>query len=62
VNPNGVLLIDNVLWHGAVTDPEDTNESTEIIRSFNDHVAADPRTESTILPIGDGLTMVRRKR
>ena len=60
--PNGVLLIDNVLWHGAVTDPADTNESTEIIRRFNDHVAADPRTESTILPIGDGLTMVRRTR
>jgi len=60
--PNGVLLIDNVLWHGAVTDPADTNESTEIIRRFNDHVSADPRTESTILPIGDGLTMVRHKR
>ncbi len=62
LNQGGVLLVDNVLWHGQITDPSDTSEHTVAIRHFNDHVAADPRTESTILPIGDGLTMVRLAR
>jgi len=60
LRPGGLLLADNVLWSGRVTDPTATDESTEAIRRFNDHVRDDPRTESLILPVADGLTLVRR--
>lgn len=57
----GLILVDNVLWHGAVADPDQDDEQTNVIRAFNDLVAADDRVESTILTIGDGLTMIRKK-
>ena len=56
------MCVDNTLWSGAVIDDEVTDESTVAIRRFNDHVAADERTRQVMLPIGDGLTMVRRVR
>jgi len=62
LNPRGVLLVDNVLWSGRVLEPADGDDHTAVIQAFNDHVAADPRTESTILPIGDGLTFVTLRR
>jgi caffeoyl-CoA O-methyltransferase len=65
LRPGGVILVDNVLWSGKVvngsTDPSADDETTKIIRSFNDQVAADPRVDSTILPIADGLTFGRKK-
>lgn len=57
--PNGVICIDNTLWSGAVADPSVVDDDTIAIRSFNDHVAADERTRQVIVPIGDGLTLVR---
>lgn len=57
----GLLLIDNVLWSGNVVDPEATDDNTEAIRRCNDHVAAHPELESLILPIGDGLTLARKR-
>ena len=57
----GLLLIDNVLWSGNVIDPEVTDDNTEAIRRCNDHVAAHPELESLILPIGDGLTLARKR-
>ena len=57
----GLLLIDNVLWSGNVVDPEMTDDNTEAIRRCNDHVAAHPELESLILPIGDGLTLARKR-
>lgn len=57
----GLLLIDNVLWSGNVVDPESTDDNTEAIRRCNDHVAAHPELESLILPIGDGLTLARKR-
>jgi caffeoyl-CoA O-methyltransferase len=61
LRPNGLLLIDNVLWGGAVVDPTDHSENTEAIRALNDVVARDERVESVVLPIADGLTIVRKR-
>jgi predicted O-methyltransferase YrrM len=48
------------LWSGAVVDADVHDADTEAIRRFNDHVAADVRTRQVIVPIGDGLTLIRR--
>jgi caffeoyl-CoA O-methyltransferase len=61
LRPGGLVLLDNVLWGGAVVDPADTSENTEAIRAVNDHVAADDRVEAVMLPIADGLTIARKK-
>ncbi len=61
LRPNGVILVDNVLWGGAVLDPAADDENTRAIRSFNDMVVADDRVESTILALGDGLTVARKR-
>ena len=58
---NGVILVDNTLWGGAVADSKATDDNTVAIRSFNDAVAADDRVESTILTVGDGLTLIRKR-
>jgi caffeoyl-CoA O-methyltransferase len=58
---NGVILVDNTLWMGAVIDPKATDDQTETIRAFNDKVATDERVESVILTVGDGLTLVRKR-
>jgi caffeoyl-CoA O-methyltransferase len=57
----GLLLIDNVLWGGAVVDPKADDPDTVAIRACNDHVAAHPDLESVILPVADGLTLARRR-
>ena len=58
---NGVILVDNTLWGGAVADAKATDDNTKAIRAFNDMVAADDRVESTILTVGDGLTLIRKR-
>jgi caffeoyl-CoA O-methyltransferase len=58
---NGVILVDNTLWGGAVADSKATDDNTTAIRAFNDAVAADDRVESTILTVGDGLTLIRKR-
>ncbi len=57
----GLIAVDNTLWGGAVVDETDSSPDTEAIRRFNDHVAADPRTDVVIVPIGDGLTLIRQR-
>lgn len=59
--PRGVILVDNVLWSGAVVDPDATDENTLAIKAFNDLVAADERVDAVMLPISDGLTMIVRR-
>jgi len=59
VRPGGLILIDNVLWDGAVADPADVSASTLALRALNAKIAADRRVEHCLVPIGDGLTMVR---
>jgi caffeoyl-CoA O-methyltransferase len=61
LRPNGVILVDNTLWMGAVIDPKATDDQTNTIRGFNDKVAADDRVDSVILTVGDGLTLVRKR-
>jgi caffeoyl-CoA O-methyltransferase len=57
----GIILADNTLYGGGVTDPADHDPVVEHIRAFNDHVAADRRAELVMLPIGDGLTIARKR-
>lgn len=61
LRPNGLLVLDNVLWMGRVVDPSDQDESTRAIRELNDAIAADARVESVMLPVSDGLTLVRKR-
>ena len=57
----GVVVFDNVLWGGSVANPEKSDESTTAIRALNDFVARDERVEAVMLPIADGITLVRKK-
>ncbi len=57
---NGLILIDNTLWSGLVIDNNVSDDDTVALRVLNDHIAADTRVDSYILPISDGLTLVRK--
>lgn len=59
VRPGGLLLADNVLYGGEAADPDATGNAAAI-RDFNARVLADPRVESVLVPIADGLTLARR--
>ncbi len=61
IRKGGVILVDNVLWMGAVVNPAVDDEDTLAIRKFNDLVAADSRVECVMLPIADGLTLLRKR-
>ena len=62
VRPGGLILADNVLWDGKVCqDPLPQDKQTLGIARFNDMVSADPRVESVILPLRDGLSIIRKK-
>ena len=61
LRPNGVLLVDNTLWHGAVLDVSAQDDNTRAIRAFNDLVAADDRVDTVLLPISDGVTLLRKR-
>ena len=61
MRPGGLLLADNVLWFGRVADPAADDEQTRAIRRFNDLVAQDERVDRVMLPISDGLTLVRKR-
>ncbi len=60
LRPGGLMLIDNVFWGGDIANPEDTSAETAVIRALNTKVAADPRVSAATIPIGDGLTLVRK--
>tara|TARA_A100001011_G_scaffold343421_1_gene377714 strand:+ start:276 stop:929 length:654 start_codon:yes stop_codon:yes gene_type:complete len=57
VDKGGLIIIDNVLWHGEVADKSKNDKFTNIIREFNKHVKQDNRITKNIIPIGDGLTI-----
>mgnify|MGYP003543166765 FL=1 len=62
INSGGAILADNTLWDGHVVDPAyDHDHQTVSIRQFNDHVAADPRVETVILPERDGMTLIVKR-
>ncbi|MBL7500603.1 class I SAM-dependent methyltransferase [Frankia sp. CNm7] len=58
--PGGLILVDNVFQYGAVVEEHNTDPSVSAVRRFNDHLADDPRVESVMLPLADGLTIARR--
>ena len=57
IDKKGLIIIDNVLWHGEVADNANNDKFTNIIRDFNNHVKQDKRVTKNIVPIGDGLTI-----
>ncbi len=62
MNPGAIILADNTLWDGHVVDPAyDHDQQTQGIRRFNDYVSDDRRVEQVILPMRDGLTIIRVK-
>ena len=61
IRPGGVILVDNTLYGGAVTGPADGDANVAAIQAFNDHAVADGRVELVLLPVGDGLTLARKK-
>lgn len=61
LRPGGFILADNTLWDGHVVDHAyDHDHQTQGISDFNDYIAADPRVEQVILPLRDGLTLIRK--
>jgi caffeoyl-CoA O-methyltransferase len=61
LRPGGVVLVDNVLWHGEVVDASRSDANVDAIRDFNDRIAGDDRVEAVMLPISDGLTLIRKR-
>ena len=60
IDKDGLIVIDNVLWHGEVTDKTKQDKLTVGIREFNSYVNSDKRVENLIIPVGDGLTICRK--
>ena len=60
ITKDGLIIIDNVLWHGDVADKTKNDKLTNIIRDFNSYVKNDKKTEQIILPLGDGFTVCRK--
>ena len=60
IKKNGLIIVDNVLWHGEVADTKNNDKFTNIIREFNKYVKNDKRTEQVIIPLGDGFTICRK--
>ena len=60
VDKDGLIVIDNVLWHGEVVDVNNQDKLTTCIREFNTYVNEDKRVENLIIPVGDGLSVCRK--
>ena len=61
LRPGGLIAVDNVLWGGSVIDPEKQDVDTCAIRTFNQQLLSDDRVDISMVPIADGLTLVRKK-
>jgi len=59
MDKGGLIIVDNVLWHGEVADEDNLDKYTANIREFNSYVANDKRVEQIIVPLGDGMTVCR---
>ena len=59
LSKDGLIIIDNVLWHGEVADEKNNDKYTINIREFNEFVSKDKRVEQIIIPLGDGMTVCR---
>lgn len=61
LRPGGLIAVDNVLWSGSVIQPEKQDVDTCAIRAFNEKILADERVDISLVPIGDGLTLARKR-
>ena len=61
LRPGGLIVVDNTLWNGDVINDEDHSEDTEAIREFNRMLLGDERISLSLVPIGDGVTLARRR-
>ena len=61
IRPGGLIALDNTLWEGKVVDPSATDEDTEAIRAINAKLVDDERVTLSLVPIGDGLTLARKR-
>jgi len=61
IDKRGLIIIDNVLWHGEVADSSKNDKFTNIIRDFNKYLKQDSRVSKNIIPVGDGLTICVKK-
>jgi predicted O-methyltransferase YrrM len=59
IDKGGLIIVDNVLWHGEVADEDNLDKYTINIREFNSYIASDKRVEQIIVPLGDGMTVCR---
>ncbi len=60
ISKNGLIIVDNVLWNGEVTNTKNQDKITTTIREFNSYINEDKRTENLIIPVGDGLAVCRK--
>ena len=61
LRPNGIIIIDNMLWHGDVADDNKTDSQTNTIRDLNKKIQQDERVNFSLLPLSDGLSFIRKK-
>lgn len=61
LRPGGLVAIDNVLWSGKVADPSDSSADTKALRALNDKIVRDQRVTMCLVPIGDGLTLAKKR-
>jgi O-methyltransferase len=61
VRPGGVIAVDNTLWHGRVADDPNPSEDTRALRAFNQKLHGDERVDLSLVPIGDGVTLARKR-
>jgi caffeoyl-CoA O-methyltransferase len=61
LRPGGLIAVDNTLWGGSVADAADQDPDTRAIRAFNEQLHADERVDLSLVPIGDGLTLARKR-
>ena len=61
LRPNGIIIIDNMLWHGDVADKNKTDSQTNTIRDLNKKIQQDKRVNFSLLPLSDGLSFIRKK-
>ncbi len=57
---NGLIAVDNVLWHNRLMDAADQDIETVGVRDFNDHILGDPRVQTSMVPVADGITLIRK--
>jgi len=61
IRPGGLIVIDNTLWGGSVADASKNDDDTNAIRALNDKLPNDTRVDISMIPVGDGLTLARKK-